>query len=79
MIQTRRPEFDVIQSNEPLSLLYSNDLMFWLNAIFFSIQNGKVEFFGARKVHVRFRSLVLNFRRILTSAFCGSMHNRVAS
>jgi hypothetical protein len=52
MIQTRRPVFDVIQSNEPLTLLYSNDLTFWLNARFFSIQNGKVEFLGARKVYV---------------------------
>jgi hypothetical protein len=54
-IQAHLPVFDVLQPNKPLVLLYLSDLMFRLNARFFSILNGKGEFLVVRRMYIRFR------------------------
>jgi hypothetical protein len=45
----------MLYSQNPLVVLHSNDLAFWLNARFFSILNRKGEFLVVRRMYTRFR------------------------
>ncbi len=81
-IQTHPPVFDFTQPNKPLVLLYLNDLTFRLNARFFSILNGKGEFFAraedVHKIPSKFHQNKLNHRQSLNYAIDNSSKQTMA-